>query len=599
MQIRSKYYCLLLTLAALLLFPWLGSREVSTRGEGREAIVSQTIFNSGNWILPRRYGSDIPSKPPLSHWIAATSAKIYGEVNEFTVRFPSALFSFLVLTLFPILAIRLAKDDKDAELTKKRALWATFLTLTSVEWFRTSITARVDMTLTGCLVVGVLCFALGFKQKMNWLLVLATLAFSGATLTKGPIGIVLPGLILILWQYLEKENLFKAVFRTAAVCLPALILPAFWYLLAYGQGGKEFLDLVLQENLGRFFSTMAEGEDPHSHSVFYLIITLIVGLLPWSIFIPVYVSSSSRASGDDKDSPNSVVSPLSFKEKAKKGLDRIRSVIQSGNSMDRLAIAAATVTVIFFSIPASKRSVYLLPAYPFICWLFCSRLVVGEQNSNFAIALPRLRRIANLPAWIALAIAVILGIFLAFISFSWVADTLNSLVPKVSAFRQLFASYLSFDKWAVTLITAIGSYVVLFKSSATTTSPVVSFASGWFLVLLLASSVILPLSDSVTAISPVAQAIRQSNRDNLPIYTFDSKNYPLDFYLDDTLSDFRVGGDCKAPYLIVAETDRIEDFKAALNPTHIATELLRSAKKVVGKDPKIALFLIEEGSNSK
>ena len=56
-------------LAFLLLIPWLGLKDFSTRGEAREALVAQAMVQSGNWILPSAYNGAIPSKPPLLHWL--------------------------------------------------------------------------------------------------------------------------------------------------------------------------------------------------------------------------------------------------------------------------------------------------------------------------------------------------------------------------------------------------------------------------------------------------------------------------------------------------------------------------------------------------
>ena len=71
------------------------------RGEAREGLVVQGIVHNQQWILPFRNG-ELPSKPPLFHWIAASGASVLGE-SDFTLRLPSAigagvmiLFTFLL-----------------------------------------------------------------------------------------------------------------------------------------------------------------------------------------------------------------------------------------------------------------------------------------------------------------------------------------------------------------------------------------------------------------------------------------------------------------------------------------------------------------------
>src|SRR6516162_6585799 len=54
--------------------------------EAREALVVWEINHSGNWILPLRNGKEIPSKPPLYHWLAAITSKAADRLNEITLQ---------------------------------------------------------------------------------------------------------------------------------------------------------------------------------------------------------------------------------------------------------------------------------------------------------------------------------------------------------------------------------------------------------------------------------------------------------------------------------------------------------------------------------
>ena len=48
--------------------PFLGVTIFYTKGEPREAIVALSMLESGNWILPVNYGTDIAYKPPFFYW---------------------------------------------------------------------------------------------------------------------------------------------------------------------------------------------------------------------------------------------------------------------------------------------------------------------------------------------------------------------------------------------------------------------------------------------------------------------------------------------------------------------------------------------------
>ena len=79
----------------LVFLLFLGKTPFHDRGEPREALVVRDIVLQGRWLLPLRGGEQIPSKPPLFHWFAATASIVSGEMNEASIRFPSALFASL------------------------------------------------------------------------------------------------------------------------------------------------------------------------------------------------------------------------------------------------------------------------------------------------------------------------------------------------------------------------------------------------------------------------------------------------------------------------------------------------------------------------
>ena len=96
LNVRTLGYPLLLVVLCFLLFFWkLGDIPFYSRGEPREGLVVSEMSSSGNWILPLVNADYIPFKPPLFHWSGILVAKVLGRVDEFSVRFPSALFATL------------------------------------------------------------------------------------------------------------------------------------------------------------------------------------------------------------------------------------------------------------------------------------------------------------------------------------------------------------------------------------------------------------------------------------------------------------------------------------------------------------------------
>src|SRR5512134_3145649 len=97
------HLALLAALSGLLYFPYIGSIPFFDKGEPREALAVQDIVQRGEWLVPLKRATDIPSKPPLFHWSAALVSRLTGSLTETTVRFPSALYAALgVLALYAL-----------------------------------------------------------------------------------------------------------------------------------------------------------------------------------------------------------------------------------------------------------------------------------------------------------------------------------------------------------------------------------------------------------------------------------------------------------------------------------------------------------------
>ena len=116
---------------------------------------------------------------------------------------------------------------------------------------------------------------------------LAILMMSIGTLTKGPVGTIIPCLVTGIFLLLRGVNFFRAFFSLTAWALMSLVLPLAWYVAAYGQGGQEFLDLVLEENFGRMTSTMRYESCVNPWP--YNIVTLVGGFVPWTLAVLMVV----------------------------------------------------------------------------------------------------------------------------------------------------------------------------------------------------------------------------------------------------------------------------------------------------------------------
>lgn len=347
---------LVAVLCAAVLVPWLGETLFNTKGEPREAIVAVSMLESGDWILPVSYGADIPYKPPFLAWLIAGFSLLLngGVVNEFTSRLPSALAAVAMIAA----GFRFTARRRGIRFAAVMAA----VTLTSFEVLRASVACRVDMVLTACIVIGLYQMYL-LREKFTIIRTVGSvLLLSGAVLTKGPVGALLPCLAMGIFCLIMRDNFFKTAAWLGAICVASMVVPAIWYCAAYAEGGDAFLRLAWEENIGRLTGTMSY--DSHINPWYYNFFTIVAGMLPWTL---VWLGS----------------------------VKSVRYTLRGWKPESIFAATAALTVIIFYCIPASKRSVYLLPAYPFMAY-----------GITLILTSPRAGSLLRASAWTAAILAV-------------------------------------------------------------------------------------------------------------------------------------------------------------------------------------------------
>ena len=352
----NKALWIVTILAIVMLIPFLGLTEFNTKGEPREAVVAYTMLEHGNWILPINNGGDIPYKPPFFHWCIAFFSLFAGHVSEFTSRLPSAV-SLILMTIGGFIFFAKRKDTQTS-------LIAAILTLTAFEVHRAGINCRVDMLNTAFMVGAMYLLYHWWEKGKHQLPWLAILCMSGATLTKGPVGIILPCFVMGVFMLTQRENFWGIVWRMATTAVLSLIIPFCWYYAAYLQGGNEFLELVKEENIDRFMGKMAY--ESHENPAWYNLLTLITGWLPYTLLLLFSLFIL----------PWKKFSKSKFVENAKKA-----------TPLQVFTWLAFLLVLFFYCIPKSKRSVYLLPCYPFMAYLIAEYIVwmMKEKMGAFKV----------------------------------------------------------------------------------------------------------------------------------------------------------------------------------------------------------------------
>ena len=362
----SVHILLLLGLCAVLYFPYLGNTPFFDKGEPREALAVQDIVQRGEWLFPLKRATAVPSKPPLFHWSAALISEMTGHLNEITIRFPSALYATLGVLLIFLLGRKLYGPAV--------ALLAGAVLATTMVYSDQALSARVDMTLCFFLTLSLILFYSlyrGFLIHPLWYFTFYFVVGIG-TLAKGPLGILLPGLVIAGFLVLRRrwDLVMKFAFHPGVVL--TLLLAAGWYGLAISRAGEGFVDRqLLQENLKRFF-----GGSGHSHPIYYYFPYLFSLGLPWSLFLPFLLWDLFTKSSYGSD--------------------------------DRLFFKTwFLIMFVFFSLSAGKRPVYLLPLYPPLSLLLADWIYQQHQSTGWRLGLYRiLAGVAVVSAVILLIISI-------------------------------------------------------------------------------------------------------------------------------------------------------------------------------------------------
>ena len=501
----NKALWLITILAIVMLIPFLGLSDFNTKGEPREAVVAYTMLEHGNWILPINNGGDIPYKPPFFHWCIAFFSLFIGHVNEYTSRLPSAV-SLVLMTIGGFVFYAKRKDTQIS-------LIAAILTLTAFEVHRAGINCRVDMVNTAFMVGAMYLLYRWWEKGKHQLPWLAILCMSGATLTKGPVGIILPCFVMGVFMLTQRENFWGIVWRMALTALLSLIIPFCWYYAAYLQGGDEFLRLVKEENIDRFMGKMAY--ESHENPAWYNLLTLITGWLPYTLLLLFSLFIL----------PWKKFSKTRFLENAKKA-----------TPLQVFTWLAFLLVLFFYCIPKSKRSVYLLPCYPFMAYLIAEYIVWMMKEKMGAI---------KVYAGVIASLAVILVIATLVIRAGGIPDTIfhgKHAADNIAMLHAIGESTHGILFYVCYMFLIIGAYHIFKALKRKETSQMMKYTLVMIIAIFITlDSTLQPAVLNTKADKHLAPVI-EKKFDTSKLYSYMSVDmlhfFSLNFYLGDKIQQF-------------------------------------------------------------
>jgi 4-amino-4-deoxy-L-arabinose transferase-like glycosyltransferase len=459
--------------AAILFLPGLGARDFWAPGEPIYAEVIRVMFEKNDWLVPTLNDQLFADKPVLYYWLALIVSKLMGGVSEWTVRIPEALGAIgLVLTVYII-----GTNFFD----QRSGFLAGLILATTNRVFWESRFLRFDCVLSLFLLLGFYFFLRAFINKESRAFYLAAYAcFALATLTKGPLGLVLPGLAALgllafsrQWTELRKMQLLTGILLVLAIIVP-------WLIALHFKGHDQWVrDFLLIHNLQNY----ALEPIGHIRPFYYYLLSLPVDFLPWTLLLP-----------------SALIYYYPWRER-----------LRSPATLAWVCWFAATF--FFFTASKSKIAYYLLPLLPAVALLLGCYL--NALLSEISAATAGTHRILTRASFYLLAAVFFAGgIALPIVS--------HKIEPGIFNWSLALA--------LIWLVGASVTFVALRKRDLKSVLGV--------LVLVLVTSLfiggieILPYMDRYKSPRPLAEFVKRNVPDAAPVYVFRSPMADFNYYAE-------------------------------------------------------------------
>ncbi|MEZ0191097.1 glycosyltransferase family 39 protein [Ralstonia solanacearum] len=461
-------------LAAALLAVWLGTlgyRHLIPTDEGRYAEIAREMFTTGDWVTIRYNDLKYFEKPPLQMWGTALAYTLFG-VGDWQARLFTAL-SGLIGIAFTMLAA--------ARWWGKRVAMVSALVLASAPmWNVGAHFNSLDMGVAGCMTMALAALLLAQHpdaspaQRRGWMWA-CWAAMALAVLSKGLIGVVLPGFVLVVYTLVARDwALWKRLhLLTGLVVFFAVGAP--WFVLISARNPEFAWFFFVHEHFQRFTSTVHHRDAP----LWYFIPLLVAGFLPWLAQLPC---AARLTMARDQAAANG------FRPTLLLGL-------------------WAVLIFAFFSVSNSKLPGYIFPIVPALAIL--AALVLEQADE-------RMWR------W---QLKTFLGVSLVGLAACGYLATMSSEMYPNAVFAR-FAAFLA----AAFLAAAVLTWLAL-RLAARRFESLAAFACGWFLTFTIALLGHEAFGRSMSGIDLVP-AVKPWLKPGVPFYAVERLDHTMPFYLD-------------------------------------------------------------------
>lgn len=503
---------------ALLWFLPLDWPHLFDPDEGRYAEIPREMVASGDWVTPRLDGIKYFEKPALGYWATAAAFEVFGQ-RAWTVRLWPALSGMLGLMLTFALGRRLYDQ--------RTALLAVLVQAGALLYVAMARIATLDMGLTLGLQIAMTALALlvqrpGPAGLESWRLpLLLGVGVALAVMTKGLVGILIPGAVAVLFMLLHRD--WRLVLRAQPwwTFAALLLLAAPWFVLVSARNPEFAHFFFIVQHFQRYLS---RAEFDRYQPAWFFLPVLALGFLPWTTLLPGALLSAWRAA-------------------------------RGGNRATSLLLIWAAFVLLFFSMSQSKLTPYILPLFPPLS-LLTGRAIAELPAQRFAA---HLRAVA----WFAAGVGAIVLLL-------WWAPPAAALVARASTI-----SILGFAGAFLLLALGAGIGVRLGRRGVVVGAAAATCLGG----LLLAQSALLAADylPRMRALVQLTQQLRPWVGPGTRVYCVNGYPQPLPFYLRRTCTLVGYRGELdfgltQEPWLAIAD---LKQFAPAWQQQSDALAILR------------------------
>ncbi|MCF8465951.1 MAG: glycosyltransferase family 39 protein [Sneathiella sp.] len=313
----------------------LGAHPYGVPSEARYIEIPHQMVQTGDWVTPRLNGVKYFEKPPLFYWIQAAQIELFG-TGEFSGRLWTAIFMAALCLVTGVAAYR--------KYGRAEGILSALVLATCVLGFVSSRIVLLDVPVSFFLCAALFAFMFAIEappgRKRDVFLLLMYVCAALATLTKGLIGILIPGMIIGLWILLTGRWKLLREVRLIPGLLLFLVITVPWHILA-GEATPEFYRFYfIHEHFERFLTKVHGRYEPP----WFFVVILLAGLLPWTAFFFQSISTRLKIAWQNRS--------------------------QDGN--DLYLLLWFLLPLLFFSLSDSKLISYILPIFP-VAVIFIAR----------------------------------------------------------------------------------------------------------------------------------------------------------------------------------------------------------------------------------